>query len=411
MAYNFIDYDAQTLQKEMFAACSESLREQGADDWTLYPGDERYMFLKALVYCDMMLLAKVNRGFLNTTIDGASGEALDMIGATRNCARKEPSKSQVTLKFMLKSAVMKDTTINKGTRVTADKKIFFETKESCTIAKGETEAVVEAECTVGGTESHQYDIGKINSIVDSCPASSVTNLTIPAGGDNGEPYPYDADKHKDGDNGEGDDIYRARIKLAFATASTAGGEKTYEYWAKTANSTISDVRVLSDGEPNVIDLLILCQGEIPCEAIEGGKYVAGVLPNEAILESVLEKCKNIDLRPQGDLVSAYAPEPIEYDIELKYYTLADEEARCAETIEGEGGVLRQYLEWQDSVIGKHINPTKLEAMIVHPKKVKGDEVGAVRVEVVKPEHVDLTGRQVARFSGNLTITHEIVADY
>ena len=51
-------------------------------------------------------------------------------------------------------------------------------------------------------------------------------------------------------------------------------------------------------------------------------------------------------------------------------------------------------------------------MCVHPKKKKKKTLkGAVRVELVKPEHLDLTGRQVARFSGNLTVTHEVVADY
>ena len=42
MAFNFIDYDANSLKKEMFETASKSLREQGADGWTLYPGDERY---------------------------------------------------------------------------------------------------------------------------------------------------------------------------------------------------------------------------------------------------------------------------------------------------------------------------------------------------------------------------------
>ena len=113
-----------------------------------------------------------------------------------------------------------------------------------------------------------------------------------------------------------------------------------------------------------------------------------------------------------DKVSAFAPEIVNYDIELKYFTTVDEEQQCIETIEGAGGAIQKYLEWQDSVIGKHINPDKLEALCVHPNWDSYKTLqGAVRVELVKPEHLDLTGKQVARFSGNLTITHGIVSDY
>lgn len=412
MAFNFIDYDANSIKKEMFEAASESLRKQGADDWTLYPGDERYMILQAMSYCNMLFAAKINRAFLNTLIDHATAEALDEIGAMRNCSRKEPGKSTVLLRFSLASAVMVDSTVPKGTRVTADKKIFFVTKESCTIPAGATTADVEAECTTGGTDSQKYAVGKINTIVDVTPAAGVSNLDIPSGADGGEPYPYDPDKHPDGDNGEGDELYRERIKLAYATVSTAGAEITYTYWAKSANSTICDVRVLADKDPNIIDLIILCSGDIECPAIANGKYSAGVLPAQSVLDSVLDKCKTKDHRPQGDEVSAYSPELVTYDIELKYYTTAEEELQCVETVEGAGGALQKYLEWQDGAIGKHINPDKLEALCVHPNwSSEKTLAGAVRVELVKPEHLDLTGRQVARFSGNLTVSHEIVADY
>ena len=412
MAFNFIDYDANSLKKEMFDDASKSLREQGADDWTLYPGDERYLILAAMAYCNMVFLAKINKALLNSLIDHATAEALDEIGKIRNCYRKVPSKSSTRLRFTLAVAVNTDSVISKGVKVTADKKIFFVTKESCTIPAGSLTADVEAECTVGGTDSQKYDVGKINTIIDLTPASGVSNLDVPSGADNGEPYPYDAENHLDGDNGEGDELFRERIKLAYATVSTAGAETTYTYWAKSANSTICDVRVLADKAPNIIDLIVLCLGDIECAAIKNGKYSAGILPEETVLQSVLDKCKAKDHRPQGDEVSAYAPEIVSYDIELKYYTTDTEELQCVETVEGAGGAIQKYLEWQDSAIGKHINPDKLEALCVHPNFESEKTLkGAVRVELVKPEHLDLTGRQVARFSGNLTVTHEVVSDY
>ena len=101
MDFNFIEYDSNDLKKDMFNNASESLKKQGADDWTLYPGDERYQLLSAMTYCNMVMLAKINKALLNSTINGATAEALDEVGKIRNCYRKEPGKSSVTLRFSL----------------------------------------------------------------------------------------------------------------------------------------------------------------------------------------------------------------------------------------------------------------------------------------------------------------------
>ena len=101
MDFNFIEYDSNDLKKDMFNNASESLKKQGADDWTLYPGDERYQILSAMTYCNMIMLAKINKALLNSTINGATAEALDEVGKIRNCYRKEPGKSTVTLRFSL----------------------------------------------------------------------------------------------------------------------------------------------------------------------------------------------------------------------------------------------------------------------------------------------------------------------
>ena len=126
MDFNFIEYDSNDLKKDMFNNASESLKKQGADDWTLYPGDERYQFLSAMTYCNMVMLAKINKALLNSTINGATAEALDEVGKIRNCYRKEPGKSTVTLRFSLLNAVTKDSIIVKGTKVTITLKKEYE---------------------------------------------------------------------------------------------------------------------------------------------------------------------------------------------------------------------------------------------------------------------------------------------
>ena len=93
-------------------------------------------------------------------------------------------------------------------------------------------------------------------------------------------------------------------------------------------------------------------------------------------------------------------------MEIKYYVTADTEQASVSAIEGEGGALDQYNEWQQLKIGRDINPDKLRGLCLAPT----NGTGALRIDIIKPEFNVLTEKQLAKFSGSLQVTHEVTTE-
>lgn len=212
-----------------------------------------------------------------------------------------------------------------------------------------------------GYHMERYAAGTITTLVDLIPyIESVTNLTETAGGDDGEPYTE-----------AGDNRLRERIRLAPAKRSTAGPELAYIYWAMTADSSIIDVKAVSEtetisrtltvynghafkgGATLLIDTLIVrAHGESAAavkdvdyaidytddlltievkgslaaaesidieitQTLEGCVKIVPLLkggktPDSAMLSKVLEAVNAKDTRPMTDKVRAVAPTTVPY---------------------------------------------------------------------------------------------------
>ena len=176
-----------------------------------------------------------------------------------------------------------------GTKVTADSVKYFETIEVAVIEAGKLYVDTIVEAVEGGADYNGYAANQLNLLVDLIPyVSSVTNLEATSGGDNGEPYPQE-------DGGAGDERYKERIRLVQSTKSTAGAESTYEYYAKSADASIEDVKVTSPS-PCVIDILVLCKD--------------GKIPDDEILAKVTKAVTAKEVRPLGDRVTVAGVEPV-----------------------------------------------------------------------------------------------------
>ena len=166
----------------------------------------------------------------------------------------------------------------------------------------------------------------------------------------------------------------------------------YEYYAKSADASISDVFVDSEQEAGTINLTVCCKD--------------GAIPSKEILDKVLAVCNAKDVRPLGDKLVVSGVAQATYDIELVYYTTEDEESDTVTAIEGEGGAIERYNTWQCGEIGRAINPDRLRAEIL-----KSDTrlVGANYVEITKPAYTVLASNQVAKWSGKMTVAHKTTA--
>ena len=354
---------------------------------TLYPGDERSIFIKAMTAWATQFAVKLNEKFNQRFAQYAKGEILDAHGVNEDCERLKSEYATATQRFNIAMALTFNVIVPKGTRVTGDNEKYFETTEAGVITTGSTYVDVGIKATAGGSAYNGFTAGQINRLVDQVNyISSTANITATTGGDDGEPYPY-SEKHPEGDDGTGDEHYYERIKTAKSSKSTAGAESTYEYYAKSADASITDVTVVS---PSAGNIQLVVTGE------------DGAVPTQAVLGKVLAICSSKTVRPLGDNVTAIGVQQVPYDIELTYYTTNDEESAAVAEVEGTGGAIERYNEWQSEINGRAINPDRLRAEIL---KSDTKDVGADYVEITKPEYTVLTTTQIAKWSGNMTVTH------
>lgn len=372
--FDFVEIDSAKLYTTIIGSLMDSCDE------ALYPGDERRIFGEAIVALFASTFAMFNDKAKQRTLQYARGSVLDAIGARYNVQRVEPTSASAVFRFLVSDTQDENIIIPAGTRITSDGSVYFVTQETAVLSAGETYVDIVGVCSEGGAAYNGVAAGLIATLVDLIPyISSASNITSTSGGADGEPY-----------TDEGDENFRERIRLAPAALSTAGPESAYRYFVMTADPDIIDVAVVCpDDQPNVVNLYPLMTG--------------GELPGEDVLEKVLAVLGD-DVRPMTDKVNALAPTVANYEIEIKYYTTKDAEAATIEAIEGEGGAIDQYNEWQTAALGRDINPDQLRRFILAPTI----GTGALRVDVVKPSFAELSKMQIAKLSGTPIITHEVV---
>lgn len=445
---SFLETDSESIYDSVVLALENEVSEP------LYPGDERRIFGDALAAVLVAAFNQVNDACKQKMLQFASGEVLDALGARYDCDRIAPIPAKTTLRFAIKDIVNFNIVINKGTRVTPDNVVYFQTVENAVLEAGSLFVEVAAECVSAGKANNGYIPGTINQIVDLVPyIDSVENTVTSYDGDDGEPYPEE-------DGGIGDDHYRARIRLAPTSLSVAGPRDAYEYYALSADSNIADVAILSDvqtliksckvtdgkiiiggygykagtvkisGYSEGTDYEVVYEDELliitlknPTLAAESSVTVKvdrdmaghvlivpimanGAIPDEEVLQKVRDVCSADDVRPMTDMVTVQAPEQVTYDIDITYYVSPNNESECIKTIEDAGGSIDTYITWQDTRMGRAINPDKLRALCLSPKLGTGCD----RIVINKPTLKELKNTQVAKYSGNLKVTHVLIEE-
>lgn len=349
---------------------------------TLYPGDERRMFGESMAALFVIAFNTLDDTAKKSLLKYATGNILDAIGDSYDCIRLESDKAYTTLRFSLTEAYPKDIKIPAGTRAATESGLYFATDEDAVISAKSLYVDVKATAAEGGTGYNDILAGAITTMVDLITyVDSVTNISATTGGT----------------DEESDDAYRERIKLRLSSFSTAGPANAYKYWALTADNNISDAYVESPS-PNVISVYVVKND--------------GTLPDDTLIQTVQKVVNADDVRPLDDFVTTYAPAESDYDIELTYYVSSEKESSVVDQVEStnftdsdgniQTGVLESYRLWQDTVIGRDINPDKLKKMIL--------DAGADRVEITSPAHTELTGATVAHFSGTKKISHVVYDD-
>lgn len=276
----------------------------------------------------------------------AYDDYLENMGALKKVTRNPAKYARVPVKFVLSGKRKAATSIPAGTRITAAYEVYFATIEYAEIPPGETEITVMAQCTESGTIGNDFAAGEITTLVD--PIGFVAKVE-------------NIEKSSGGTEIESDQNMAERIYLAPSSYSTAGPDDAYEYWVKDSNPLIGDVKITSP-TPGLVDIRFI--------------MVDGSVPDDITISAVTEAVNQRGKRPLTDNVQVGRPDIEEYSIDVTYYiNTSDRNASTAIQVQAATAV-DKYKLWQDSKIGRDINPDELIARL--------NDAGVKRAEIRSP---------------------------
>lgn len=380
MYINFVNINAETVYEEIVRNIESDLGEK------LHEGDEKKLFIKSLMPIIMALKNDINDTANQNFLENSREEKTDAIANSYfDTKRLKPTKASCPGKAVLSEVQKKDILIPSGTKITSDGIRIFEIKENYIVKAGQKEVDVKLVSTSTGEKYNGILAGKINHIID--PIAYVSEI-------------YNIEISKEGSDIEDDKSYRERARLEMESKSCAGPEGAYEYYAYSADNSISAVKVVSPSPGTVRILVVVDNGESP---------------SDEILKKVYDECSPRDRRPLTDKVETGTPEIVEYDIELIYYldkNFPTYEGKWRKAIEGENfdyesGSIRTFINWQQEDIGRSINVEELKFQILNSATYEADNrtlSGVRKLIINSPGYDNIEENQLAKVK-NINVTY------
>lgn len=354
------DLSLEELQNQMIKDFQDKYKEITGDEIDLPQASPYRLILYACTLQQYQAMQYIETCGKMNLLKYAAGEFLDQLGALRGIKRKDGTKALTTIKFKMNEPRNSVTTIPKGVRLSVNN-IYFKTTEQTEIPAGDSSIEVTAECTETGSVGNDYMPGEIYQIVDAVPYIDGAENTV---------------KSDYGSDVEDDDSFAERIYLAPSGYSVAGPEDAYKYYVKECSPLITDVSVISP-LPTYVEIRFVMEG--------------GELPDENMLKLVSDYVNARDRRPLTDQVSVMAPDTIPYNINVKYFINESQKAVAISIQQQVEKAVEEYIGWQDTHIGKDINPSYLTHLMI--------KAGAKRVEIAEPIFTEVAQEKIPHVSG------------
>lgn len=440
----FIDIDTETLVNEMAADFTSATGRRLAD------ADPMRMVL--LWAADILArqrfvidsVAKMNCPRY------AEGEFLDLLCELFDRAgRRSASAAKTTIQFTISEKRSSSVIVPAGVRIRGEnngKSAVFATEEEVIITPGKLTGEVSAVCTESGAIGNGFPAGTITECVDIFNYySGCQNITESEGGadtETDEEFYEQMRKSLEGYSTagpEGSYEYYAKAANAGIADVKAVSEKeeitvTLPVWRMTSDA---DTRcVMIGGEQILTDAISVSSGEIPGESgtdyridydgallkidlLSGGAlsdcdevsvtYTReragrvrvsvlmenGGIPGSEVLDQANALLSAENIRPMTDIVTVTAPDIVTYNIDLTYYIPYGGASGTAAELAVEQAV-NQFIAWQSEVMGRDINPSKLNEMVMQTGLVK-------RVVIREPEYSVIGDCAVAKLGTRAVI--------
>ena len=343
---------------------------------TLAEGDPRRQHLLSLVLICAQVRGLTDFAGKQSLVGYVSAEFIEDLAELWGEELQPAAASTCTVRFTFGSTGPH--TIAEGRRVT-DGTSVWSVVEDTTGDAGATYVDAEVRCTVTGTASNGVTAGQIDTSVDSVPGLvSVANTTTTRGGK----------------NVEATEAFRERLRSVPESRSTCGPRFAYEAAALEASPDVADAKCIGPNDGGSVSYVTPDPGEVHIIIIEGTRDEDGVLvevapdPSEDLLDTVDEHLSEDEVRPLGDLVIVRAPEFVDLDVLCTYYIPRSRSKQASEIQVAVEEAFEAFLLWQQSKIGRDINPSELNRLLCN--------AGAKRTVIAEPTFAALLRDQAAR---------------
>lgn len=355
----FVETDVETIENSLIALYELMYEEMTGKKKKVYPASPERLFIAWAAAVIVQQRVLINETAKENVPRYAKGEYLDSLAELfKDTPRLPASPAIAVFRCHISEAQPQSVIVKAGTRINFDDNIIFSTVKDLEIKAGDTYGDVNAQCLTPGLAGNDLAVGQVKEIIDAYDYFlKIENITRTAGG---------ADE-------EDDASYYERMRESMESFSTAGPINGYIYHVKTVTPAIADVTATSP-EPGVVDIRILLQN--------------GDLPTDAVINEIQEALNTSDIRPLTDMVTVSKPQESPFDIDVTYYIPRYSQAGSNIIDAAAKEAVTQYIKWQTGKMGRDINPSRLNSMLM--------AAGVKRVEIRKPLFAVVPETHVAR---------------
>lgn len=350
---------AEKLEAEMLSAFQRKRKELTGVDEVIPQSDDRRIILATCAYYLFHAYEQIDFSGKMGLLKYSKGAYLDNLGAFKGLQRLKAKKAISTLRFTLSGAQASNSVVPKGTKVSTEDGLTFETIKELIISKGEITGDVDSECNIPGIIGNGYKARTITKPVDNIPyVQSVQNIT----------------ESSSGVDLESDEDFRERIYQYPDSYTNGGTKRSYEYWIKKASQHIKDVYLGKRPNSTEIDVVLLWDNET-------GQY------SDNDLAEVKDAIDWDKMPVFTDTLTFKKPTAKDYSIDLDYYLYESDKYREAEIKKAVEESVKDYIAWQRSKLGRDINQNELVRRCMVS--------GAKRVVVRNPNFTTVQGIEIA----------------
>lgn len=371
--------DPVLAQKDAATVISEALATyKETTGVTLAPSDPRRLHLQTFVLLLAQQRSLIDFSGKQSLLRFVSDDWIDILAELwgDSAKRLQALPSQTTERFSFATVAAR--TVPAGVRVSDGTNIWTVTADTSA-----TDDHVDApvQCAVNGAATNGIAIGQIDTLVDpdlvpGC--TGVSNLTETVSG-------RDVETLED---------YRERLRDIPESRSTCGPRVAYEAAAFDASASVADAVALGPDDAADMAGTPPNPGEVHILLLEGTRDDAGNLlsvvpdPGAGVLSAVSDAASADDVRPLTDKVVTKAPVWSDFTTAVTYYIGKSRSDSASEIQAAVQDAYNAWLLWQQSAIGRDINPSELTTRLVN--------AGAKRVDIPSPVFTALKRDQSAR---------------